>query len=138
MKQQGQGLVEMAIITPILIFILIGVFEVGWALRGYLVLINANREAARFAVRQDYLNFAGDNIGYEKVWTHTLESISGQIDYNENTGAMIVSYINVVAPCTMPFTVTTPLDVPTTRDTRHGNRYKLRWIMRRWVMNWAL
>jgi hypothetical protein len=82
-------------------------------LRGYLVLINANREAARFAVRQNYLNFDSDNIGYEKVWTHTLESISNQIPYNETSGAMVVSYISVNAPCTVPFTVTTPLDVPT-------------------------
>ena len=112
-QQKGQSLVEMAIVTPILIFLLIGVFEVGWALRGYLVLTNANREAARFAVRQNYLNFNSDNIGYEKVWTHTLESISGQIDFNEATGAMIISYISVNAPCTLPFTITTPLNVPT-------------------------
>ena len=50
-KQRGQSLVEMAIATPLLIIMLIGVFEVGWAIRGYLVLSNVNREAVRFAVK---------------------------------------------------------------------------------------
>ncbi len=39
----GQSLVEIAITAPLLIFLLLGVFEVGWALRGYLVLVNVNR-----------------------------------------------------------------------------------------------
>ena len=111
--QKGQSLVELAIVTPILIFMLIGVFELGYALRAYLVLVNANREAARFAVRQNYLDFNSEHVGYEKVWTHTLNSIADQIDFNENTGAMIISHIAIDAPCTMPYTITTPLDVPT-------------------------
>lgn len=111
--EKGQGLVEMAIIAPILVFLLIGVFEVGFALRGYLILTNANREAARFAVRQNYLDFNSNDVGYERVWVHAQDSIAGQIDFNEQTGAMIISYISVDAPCTMPYTITTPLDVPT-------------------------
>ncbi|MBN1218865.1 MAG: pilus assembly protein, partial [Anaerolineae bacterium] len=42
-KEQGQSLVEMAIITPLLIFLLLGVFEVGNAVRNYMVLVNVNR-----------------------------------------------------------------------------------------------
>lgn len=111
--KKAQALVETAIIVPVLIFLLIGVLETGWILRAYLILSNASREAARFAVRQNYLDFSSPNPDYASVWTHTLESISGQIDYSEATGAMIVSYIAVDAPCTMPFTITTPLDVAT-------------------------
>ena len=55
---KGQSLVEMAIITPLLIFFMLGIFEVGWALRNYLVLVNVNREITRFAVRPGYLNFS--------------------------------------------------------------------------------
>lgn len=112
-NDKGQALVEFVIILPILIFLLIGVLETGWAIRGYLILASANREAARFAVRQNYLDFKSPNPAYSTVWTHTLESISGQIDYNETSGAMIVSYIEVEAHCTLPFTITTPLNVPT-------------------------
>lgn len=111
--KKGQALVETAIILPVLIFLLIGVLEVGWILRAYLILSSASREAARFAVRQNYLDFSSPEPAYSTVWTHTIESISEQINYNENTGAMIVSYIAVDAPCTLPFTITTPLDVPT-------------------------
>lgn len=110
---KGQALVEMAIITPVLIFLLIGVLEIGWMLRGYLILTNANREAARFAVRQNYLDFNSDDIGYEKVWTHTLESISGQIPFDENHGTMLISYIHIVATCTQTLAISTPLNVPT-------------------------
>ncbi|RJR10606.1 pilus assembly protein [Candidatus Parcubacteria bacterium] len=110
MKQKGQALVEMVIITPILIVFLLGVFEVGWALRNYLVLANANREAARFAVRQDYVDYEGPSPDYTPILTHTLESISGQVPF---TGPMVISYIKVEATCTGTFTVTTPLEVPT-------------------------
>lgn len=112
-NKKGQALVETAIVLPILVFILIGVFEVGWALRSYLVLANANREAARFAVRQNYLDFNSNDIGYEKVWTHTVDSIAGQIPFNEQTGDMVISYLTVEATCTGTYTVTTPAQVPT-------------------------
>ena len=105
----------MALVTPILIFFLIGVFEVGWILRGYLVLANANREAARYAVRTNVLHF--DNIEmpeYKKVVTQTLNSLSGQlpIDFKDR-GTMIISFIHASIPCTLPYTVTSPLNVPT-------------------------
>lgn len=110
---KGQALVETAIILPLLIFILIGVFETGWALRSYLVLTNANREAARFAIRQNYLDFNSNDVGYERVWTHTVDSIAGQIPFNEATGDMVISYLTVEATCTGSFTITTPIQVPT-------------------------
>ena len=55
---KGQSLVEVSVVAPLLIFMLIGVFEVGSALRGYLVLANANREITRFSVRPGYLDFS--------------------------------------------------------------------------------
>jgi hypothetical protein len=112
-QPSGQALVESALIFSIIVFLLIGVLELGWVLRAYLILTNASREAARFAVRQNYLDFRSSNPNYQSVWTHTLESISSQIDYNEATGAMIISYIEAESACTLPFTITTPLEVPT-------------------------
>jgi hypothetical protein len=94
-KESGQSLVEMAIITPVLVFLMIGVFEVGYALYGYLVLINANREAARFSVRPGYLAFEGvDSPGWEKVLTQTITAGGGQIDINyEDKGTLVLAYI---------------------------------------------
>jgi hypothetical protein len=48
-KERGQSLIEIAIILPILLLLLLGVAEVGIGLRNYLVVVNANREGARFA-----------------------------------------------------------------------------------------
>ncbi len=48
---RGQGLVEFAIILPILLLLLLGVVEMGYLLRNYLVVVNADREACRFAAR---------------------------------------------------------------------------------------
>jgi len=92
--EKAQSLVEMAIITPLLIFLMIGVFEVGWALRGYLVLINANREAARFSVRPGYLKFDTERPEWERVFTQTVNASGGMIDF-VNHGSLKLTYIGV-------------------------------------------
>lgn len=126
---KGQALVETALIAPLLIFLLIGVFETGYALRSYLVLANASREAARFAVRPGYLTY--DEAGYNRVVSHTLNSISGQIPFTQG-GTVIVSVISIetqrvcdpddLAACNCgvamlhpisPTLVMSPLNVPT-------------------------
>jgi hypothetical protein len=90
-SEAGQSLVEMMIATPLLIFMMIGVFEVGWALRNYLVLVNVSREITRFAVRPGYMNFstsADVEASFDRVrgWVDT--TISGQIplDFTETDG----------------------------------------------------
>ena len=80
--QRGQSLVEMAIAAPILIIMLIGVFEVGWAIRGYLVLANVNRESVRYGVKAGTLDFSDRNpatVGYNKVLSHTTASLAQQL-----------------------------------------------------------
>lgn len=109
---KGQALVETAIILPILLIMMIGVLEVGWALRGYLVLSNANREAARWAAKRNSLDFSQPNPGYEDVLAHTNATIGGQIPFT-TSGTMIVSYFHFDVPCTGTFTVTTPIQVST-------------------------
>jgi len=58
----GQGLVEFAIALPLLVFLLIGLFEVGHAIRTYLVLVNVTREGARFLARTEYVDFTEPNL----------------------------------------------------------------------------
>ena len=82
----GQSLVEMAVTAPLLLLMFLGVFEVGWALRGYMVLVNANREATRLAVKTGTLNFStktrpisdpvGALVGYNQVLSHTYGVLS--------------------------------------------------------------
>jgi hypothetical protein len=54
-RSQGQSLVELALTLPILLIVLLGLVEVGFALRAYLVVTNVSREAARFASRGTYM-----------------------------------------------------------------------------------
>lgn len=116
-SEHAQGLVEMAIITPILIVMLIGMFEVGYAIWGYLTLLNVDREATRFAVRAGALDFneiTTDDIGYSNVITHALISNASQLklqDHLFNAGgvddpqaAIVVSHIviDTKQPCANP------------------------------------
>lgn len=94
---KGQSLVELAIIFPIVMFMLVGVFEVGWALRGYFVMVNANREATRFAIRPKYLDFSikdPTTVGYDTVATHAVSSIASQlpIDFTDK-GSIIITHL---------------------------------------------
>jgi Flp pilus assembly protein TadG len=49
-KNDGQALVEFAIILPILLLILMGIVEFGMMLNSYLTVRNACREGARTAI----------------------------------------------------------------------------------------
>jgi len=58
--QRGQGLLELAVILPVLLILLMGLVEVGYALRNYLVVVNACREGCRFAARG---RFSDQDVG---------------------------------------------------------------------------
>ena len=45
-QERGQSLVETAIIMPVLLIIMAGVFDFGFVLHTYVVVVNAAREAA--------------------------------------------------------------------------------------------
>ena len=49
-RANGQSMVEMALILPILILLLLGIFEGGHIIQSYISLQNASRQAARYAV----------------------------------------------------------------------------------------
>ncbi len=46
-RQTGQSLVELALITPILIVLIMGLVEVGWFANNYLILLEVSRVGAR-------------------------------------------------------------------------------------------
>lgn len=116
--EQGQSLVEMAIILPVLLLMFLGVFEVGWALRGYLTLVNMDREITRFSARGIYLDFESNSmdpnsvcatdvqndpagIGYCKVISHANQTLAGQLsmDYINETGnsSIIITYYDLTS-----------------------------------------
>lgn len=52
-KSRGQSFVELAIVLPLLLFLLIGFVEVGAIIYTYLSMLDVAREAARFASEHD-------------------------------------------------------------------------------------
>src|SRR3990172_5358223 len=81
----------MAVIAPLLIFIFIGLTEVGWAMRGYLILLQGTREAARFAVRGDLRDLwwtGRDDEAKQLVYRHFLDATN--LPFEENKGTFIL------------------------------------------------
>ncbi len=110
-REKGQSLVETALIMPILLLMFIGVLEVGWALRGYLTLLNASREAARFAARGRYVDFSTQEramVGYGYVLSQTELSLAGQMDVHftgtDTNATLIIThyFIGTRKPCDTP------------------------------------
>jgi hypothetical protein len=108
---KGQSLVEMTLLAPLLLLLFIGVLEVGWAIRGYVTLVNADREATRFSARGQYLDWGERNansVGYDSVLTHTFESLSNQLGFDVTSsspnGTLIISHylVDTGKPCADP------------------------------------
>lgn len=49
-SERGQSLVETALVLPILLIILMGIFDFGRAIYAYNAVSNSAREAARLAI----------------------------------------------------------------------------------------
>ena len=49
-KQEGQSMVEFALTFPLLLLVIIGIFQFGAIFNGYVTVTNAAREGARVAV----------------------------------------------------------------------------------------
>jgi hypothetical protein len=106
-KSLGQSIVEFAILLPLLIMMLSGLIEFGFMLNYYLDIIDAAREAARFAASDDPLHddatgvYVDPNPGfYNRAQTVTLQSLTigsgGQITLNPATDDVVVSVFSVL------------------------------------------
>jgi Flp pilus assembly protein TadG len=107
-KSRGQSIVEFMVLLPVLIMMLSGLIEFGFMLNYYLDLIDAAREAARFAANDDPLHndatgaYQDPNPGfYLRTQTVALQSINigsgGQITLNPATDDVVISAFGVIA-----------------------------------------
>ena len=104
-RTSGQSLVELALTLPILLLLFLGLIELGMALRAYLVLVNANREAARFAGRGLYSD--------QEIARQALYAFAGQLpartgDPDPNT-EIIVTRFHVKSNRSEPATFDEPV-----------------------------
>jgi hypothetical protein len=79
-KPKAQSLVEFAIALPILLILLSGVVEFGFALNYYLSLMDATREAARYYSDSDPFDFDQDPL--ETPDEYFYPAVSGMVINN--------------------------------------------------------
>jgi Flp pilus assembly protein TadG len=94
-NERAQAIVEFAIVLPILMLLLIGILEVGRMLFAYASVINASREASRYA---SAVGFADDTSYYKYQYCKGIRDVAKkaafllnlsdseiQIDYDHGT-----------------------------------------------------
>jgi hypothetical protein len=86
--KKGQGVIEFALILPVLILMITILFDLGRAVLAYSVLNNAVREGTRFAVVLPELCVVNDNSystdKLDAIEAHIQDSIYGIQDINNN------------------------------------------------------
>jgi Flp pilus assembly protein TadG len=55
-QEHGQALVEFALVLPLLILLMVGVFDLGWGIYCYTVVSSAAREGARYGTTDLTIN----------------------------------------------------------------------------------
>ena len=98
-------MLEMAVILPVLLILLLGVVEMGFAMRNYLIVVNANREGARFAGRG---RFTDHRVGERVVSAGGVVPMGGadvpflRTHGTEPNTAIIVTHIPMDADGVVP------------------------------------
>lgn len=100
-KEKGQSLVELAVILPVVLFLFIGMVEVGWAMHSYVTVATAAREAARFGARG---NFNEADIG--EVAVVALGALDVELEGPDVNTTVMVTFVDVDP--TGAYTITTP------------------------------
>ena len=99
--ERGQSMVEMALSLPILLLIMVGTLEVGWYYNTYLTLVDATREAARYAADGEIALVDGtgtyancDADFYYQAACLLKQNMFG-VTFNEDEDDIIVSAVTV-------------------------------------------
>lgn len=103
---RGQAMVEFALIVPIFVLLLVGLFDVGRAVHAYNTVNNAAREAARIAIVDQY----EDHITAEAVGAASGVGVDPDdvtVTYREPDGSACAGVgTDAVAGCVAIVTVT--------------------------------
>jgi hypothetical protein len=98
-SERGQSMVEMALAFPILLLILSGTLEVGKYFNDYLTVLDATREAARYAADGDLILAAEPSANCDDNFYHQAACLAKQniygIKFNELTDDIVVSAMSI-------------------------------------------
>jgi Flp pilus assembly protein TadG len=95
---RGQGLVEFTLVFPILLILLSGLIEFGFALNQYLDILDGAREAARFASDADPFlgaNPSVDNPAFYKNASDLAEQTMSPLSLNPTVDDIVISAFSV-------------------------------------------
>jgi TadE-like protein len=97
--ERGQSMVEMALAFPILLLIMAGTLEVGKYMNDYLTVLDATREAARYAADGDIALALEPSLNCDDNFYHQAACLAKQnlygISFNELTDDIVVSALSV-------------------------------------------
>ena len=105
-KQRGQSMIELALTFPILLLVLAGAVEIGMYYNTYMTLVDATREAARFASDQDYQNGDTNNQCpapgvtstldfYKQAACLVIENMQRNITFDPTRDDIVVSVVQI-------------------------------------------
>ncbi|MFZ2957781.1 MAG: TadE family protein [Candidatus Ozemobacteraceae bacterium] len=113
--RRGQSVVEFSLILPVLLFIILAVFDLGWALHGYLSINHQCGVAARLAAQRVTL-VVQPTVKLFDTYTHTPQeqvraafdnarsSMTSGVTYNDfNTVGTASTSVIIEATYTMTF-----------------------------------
>jgi Flp pilus assembly protein TadG len=82
-KEDGQSLVEAALVLPLLLLLLCGILDFGWIFAHQIMINNTSRDAVRYAV----VNYDNENLQY---------LVASKIQGNEGMGGGADIVVTVV------------------------------------------
>lgn len=88
-RARGQAMVEFALVIPLLMLVLMGIFDLGRGVYAYNVVASAAREGARFG-SLDPSNTSG--IIAQATSTAVLQPINVQVDWSDNGTTFLTTY----------------------------------------------
>ncbi len=117
--QSGQGLVEFALVVPVLLLILFGVLDLGRSFHTYISLTNAAREAARYAAVN---NTSATSAQAAQEFGSVSGCVNGSLTFADSGGGRGNPYTVTV---TCQFQLVTPL-IGNVVGAGAGNRITIR------------
>ncbi|MDD3364949.1 MAG: TadE/TadG family type IV pilus assembly protein [Syntrophomonas sp.] len=103
-SQQGQALVELAMVLPILLMLLLGIMEFGRIFGAYMVISNLSREGARYGVVGHDDSQIQNLIISQRAWldeskfTISISPAYAQRDKGDSLGVTIDYPIDLLMP----------------------------------------
>lgn len=102
-EERGQSLIEMAIIMPLVLIVMAGLFDFGRVVHTYVVVVNAAREAAIAGAIEQMSN--SDLIAY-------MNEELGRGGVNRGTPTATIAYADKGSPAVRTLTIGLSYEVP--------------------------